>query len=51
MANTKTKKRELLHSTSAVLRRWRKLRGRLRGRGPKDPIAWQRRVRHDRSIL
>ena len=33
------------------LRRLRKARGILKGKGPKNIVAWQRRMRKDRKII
>ncbi|MFH1354166.1 MAG: hypothetical protein ABIH36_02665 [bacterium] len=40
--------KELVYGTGNVLGVWRRLKGLLVGKGPKDPVAWQRRMRRDR---
>lgn len=42
---------EMLYGKEEVERRWKRAQGLLKGRIPKDPVAWQRKMRRDRKII
>ncbi len=50
---TRTTKREkqtpaeALHGVKWVERQWKAAQGLLKGKNPKDPIAWQRKIRKE----
>jgi hypothetical protein len=50
-SRTRLQKKAGLYSKQEIDKRWKKIRGLLRGRGPKNPVAWQRQMRKDRTIV
>lgn len=49
-SRTLLQKKAGLYSKREIDKRWKKARGLLRGRLPKNPVAWQRQMRKDRAV-